>query len=172
MRKNNPNNQKVDICDNKVNLCDSCKLNYPDCMSDNIIFGDGKGDDNICACNTYTPITSSNVIEDSEEHFPNRFLNSYERKLLIAKIVKYTSTSIANTIDPSHRLECKLADSNLIQLFIENCPDSTADQLLINIGAEIRIHITGNPFMLGLSKEDGSPKTLAEMQSLLNKKQH
>lgn len=41
--------------DNKVNLCDSCKYNYPDCpsKSNDVIFGNGKGNDNICACNKY-----------------------------------------------------------------------------------------------------------------------
>ena len=40
---------------NQVNLCDSCKYSYPDCPSevDDVIFGNGKGNDNICACNKY-----------------------------------------------------------------------------------------------------------------------
>lgn len=43
--------------DNQVNLCDSCKYSYPDCPSeaDDVIFGNGKGNDNICACNKYRP---------------------------------------------------------------------------------------------------------------------
>lgn len=43
---------------NAVNLCDSCDHEYPDCPSDSkddIIFGDGVGNDNICACRYYTP---------------------------------------------------------------------------------------------------------------------
>lgn len=37
---------------NQVHLCNSCKYDYPECpaeMSD-IIFGNGKGHDNVCAC--------------------------------------------------------------------------------------------------------------------------
>lgn len=43
--------------ENQVNLCDSCKYLYPDCPSeaDDVIFGNGKGNDNICACNKYLP---------------------------------------------------------------------------------------------------------------------
>ena len=43
--------------DNQVNLCDSCTYQYPDCPSkpDDVIFGNGKGNDNICACNKYKP---------------------------------------------------------------------------------------------------------------------
>lgn len=42
---------------NEVNLCDSCKQTYPECPStiEDVLFGDGKGDDNICACNKYEP---------------------------------------------------------------------------------------------------------------------
>lgn len=38
--------------DNQVHLCGFCKYGYPECpaeMSD-IIFGNGKGHDNVCAC--------------------------------------------------------------------------------------------------------------------------
>ena len=39
---------------NQVHLCDSCKYTYPECPNDaNVIFGDGKGNDNICACSRY-----------------------------------------------------------------------------------------------------------------------
>lgn len=43
--------------DNQVNLCDSCKYTYPECPSavTDVIFGTGKGNDNICACNKYEP---------------------------------------------------------------------------------------------------------------------
>ena len=42
---------------NKVNLCDSCKYTFPDCSSkeSDMIFGNGIGDDNICACAKYVP---------------------------------------------------------------------------------------------------------------------
>ena len=39
---------------NKVNLCDTCRHTYPGCPSgDDVIFGDGVGGDNICACAQY-----------------------------------------------------------------------------------------------------------------------
>lgn len=42
---------------NQVNLCDSCTYTYPECPSekDDVIFGNGIGNDNICACNKYQP---------------------------------------------------------------------------------------------------------------------
>ena len=45
--------------DNKVHLCDSCQYTYQSCPSheDDAIFGDGFGNDNICCCNKYKPIT-------------------------------------------------------------------------------------------------------------------
>lgn len=42
---------------NQVNLCNSCTYTYPECPSekDDVIFGNGIGNDNICACNKYQP---------------------------------------------------------------------------------------------------------------------
>lgn len=50
--------------DNQVHLCDSCKHTYPDCPSqnDDVIFGNGNGDDNICACAKYAPSTQPDGI--------------------------------------------------------------------------------------------------------------
>ena len=43
--------------ENQVHLCDSCRHVYPECPSgkNDVIFGNGKGNDNICACNKYDP---------------------------------------------------------------------------------------------------------------------
>lgn len=43
--------------ENQVHLCDSCRHVYPECPSgkDDVIFGNGKGNDNICTCNKYEP---------------------------------------------------------------------------------------------------------------------
>jgi hypothetical protein len=43
--------------ENQAHLCDSCRNVYPECPSgkDDVIFGNGKGNDNICACNQYEP---------------------------------------------------------------------------------------------------------------------
>ena len=40
---------------NQINLCDTCKHNYPDCPAgkDDVLYGNGKGGDNICACSKY-----------------------------------------------------------------------------------------------------------------------
>lgn len=44
------------IENNSIHLCDSCLNKYPECDAVEIIFGDGRGDDNICCCNKYEPI--------------------------------------------------------------------------------------------------------------------
>ena len=40
---------------NSVNLCDSCRYDYPECPSgaDDVLYGNGIGNDNICCCNKY-----------------------------------------------------------------------------------------------------------------------
>ena len=50
--------------DNQINLCDSCDYSYPDCPSkdDDVIFGNGIGNDNICACNKYKPSAQPEII--------------------------------------------------------------------------------------------------------------
>lgn len=43
--------------DNQIHLCDSFGYSYPECPSESndVIFGNGKGNDNICACGKYKP---------------------------------------------------------------------------------------------------------------------
>lgn len=50
--------------ENQVHLCDSCRHVYPECPSekDDVIFGNGKGNDNICACNKYEPSAQPEII--------------------------------------------------------------------------------------------------------------
>jgi len=46
------------VCpDNQVHLCDSCSYTYPECPSEytDMIFGNGIGNDNVCACSKYIP---------------------------------------------------------------------------------------------------------------------
>ena len=47
--------------DNQVHLCDSCHYGYPVCpaVNNDVIFGNGKGHDNICACAKYIPSAGS-----------------------------------------------------------------------------------------------------------------
>lgn len=44
------------IKNNCVHLCNSCCNRYPECEDIEVLFGDGKGNDNICCCNKYEPI--------------------------------------------------------------------------------------------------------------------
>ncbi len=92
------------------------------------------------------------IIADTEEHFPSRLLTKEEKLLLVAKFIRYTSTSIANTLPPEIMLEAKLADSNMIERLILNCSEENAKALFINIGAMIRLHVTRNPHLIGLEK--------------------
>lgn len=41
---------------NEVNLCSSCCHEIPTCESNNVIFGTGKGNDNVAACGNYEAI--------------------------------------------------------------------------------------------------------------------
>ena len=54
-----PLSHPSDVENNEVNLCDSCIYDYPECPceANDVLFGDGKGHDNICCCNKYKPIT-------------------------------------------------------------------------------------------------------------------
>ena len=54
--------------DNQINLCDSCDYSYPDCPSgsDDVIFGNGIGNDNICACNKYKPSAQPEIVRCRE----------------------------------------------------------------------------------------------------------
>lgn len=55
-----PPAQTERIQNNAVHLCDSCQYTYATCPSHgkDAVFGDGKGNDNICACNKYRPISA------------------------------------------------------------------------------------------------------------------
>ena len=38
----------------KLNLCETCRLDFPTCSQDTIKFGDGFGNDNVYECSSYT----------------------------------------------------------------------------------------------------------------------
>lgn len=144
------------VKNNRINLCDSCKNVFPECNAKvgDILFGDGKGKDNICACSLYTPVFNERAIEDTEKSFPDRFLTDIDRKLLLAKIIRYTSTDISNTLPAEIRLEVKLKDSNIINLFVERGNKDTVRQIFISIGAHLRKVLTSNPELcLGMNIE-------------------
>jgi hypothetical protein len=74
-----PSAQPERIQNNTVHLCDSCQYTYVTCPShgNDAVFGDGKGDDNICACNKYLPIyvQPENIhCKDCEHHIYGRCL--------------------------------------------------------------------------------------------------
>lgn len=37
----------------KIHLCDSCAYQYPNCYTENVTFGNGKGNDNVIECDAY-----------------------------------------------------------------------------------------------------------------------
>ncbi len=42
----------------ELHLCDSCCLDFLTCPANILIWGDGRGDDNVVACISYEPILS------------------------------------------------------------------------------------------------------------------
>jgi len=61
---------------NEINLCDTCEHMFPSCNSRNIIFGTGKGNDNVAACSIYKPVIIVScktilieMLTKTEEHF-------------------------------------------------------------------------------------------------------
>ena len=42
--------------ENEVNLCDSCSHEMPNCKGNDMIFGTGKGNDNVASCSQYDPL--------------------------------------------------------------------------------------------------------------------
>lgn len=70
-----PPAQPERIQNNAVHLCDSCQYTYVTCPShgNDAVFGDGKGNDNICACNKYRPISAQSV---DKAYLCDWFINS------------------------------------------------------------------------------------------------
>ena len=60
----------IPICvvNNRVNLCDSCVYVFAECGATykDMLFGDGKGHDNVCACACYTPIRTRKEANEGE----------------------------------------------------------------------------------------------------------
>lgn len=52
-----PSAQPEQVHNNSIHLCDSCQYSFPSCLAnaEDVLFGNGKGNDNICACNKYNP---------------------------------------------------------------------------------------------------------------------
>ena len=91
-----PSVQTVQIANNEVHLCSSCQYTYVTCPShgNDAFFGDGTGNDNICVCNKYKPISVKGKAEDcisrkaamkavlkvvpNDEYFNEKIRNSIE----------------------------------------------------------------------------------------------
>ena len=41
---------------NPVNLCESCHFQQPTCDSEDMIFGDAPGNDDVVACSCFSPV--------------------------------------------------------------------------------------------------------------------
>jgi len=50
---------------NKVHLCSSCSHEYPVCDSGDIVYGNGKGNDNIAACSEYEALKFRESIKET-----------------------------------------------------------------------------------------------------------
>ena len=93
---NLPAAQAVQIANNEMHLCSSCQYTYVTCPShgNDAFFGDGTGNDNICVCNKYKPISVKGKAEDcisrkaamkavlkvvpNDEYFNEKIRNSIE----------------------------------------------------------------------------------------------
>lgn len=66
--------------DNQVHLCNSCSYIYPECpsMYNDMIFGNGRGNDNICACSKYLPPAQLKWIS-VEEKLPDEHDSIFKR---------------------------------------------------------------------------------------------
>lgn len=62
------NSQKEKMMNTKRNLCDSCSINnVPVCLTDDIVFGNGVGNDNIIKCKNYKRMSfSESIIKTSK----------------------------------------------------------------------------------------------------------
>lgn len=77
--------------DNQINLCDSCDYSYPECPSekDDVIFGNGIGNDNICACNKYQPTIQPEIVRCKDcEYF--RIIDYNELECVHPELRVYT----------------------------------------------------------------------------------
>lgn len=84
----------------QTHLCDSCKYSYPDCPSkpSTVLFGNGVGQDNICACNDYLPSAQPEW-------------NNHTVACLLAELFDDTCACNYNDIDEWLPEKCELLDS-------------------------------------------------------------
>lgn len=130
-----PSAQPERIQNNAVHLCDSCQYTYATCPShgNDAVFGDGKGNYNICACNKYRPIEphydewcNSCKEYDHEKHCCPRWNKVIRQTLIDARPEKF-----GHWIDTGSGQECSACGE--IQYGYDNCRNFCA-----NCGADMR----------------------------------
>ena len=55
---------------NNIHLCNSCQEEMPECNPGHMIWGTGKGDDNVAACDIYNPCHVRNYEEERHNTLP------------------------------------------------------------------------------------------------------
>jgi len=81
--------EPFDGIDTKINLCDTCQQSLPECVNNEVSFGDGVGKDNVIKCDGYTP-----TIEDG--------LNNVETA--VVKINPTSVPSFSKHLDAAFRI--------------------------------------------------------------------
>lgn len=56
--------------ENEIHLCNSCHEELPECNPSFIVYGTGKGNDNIAACDIYNPCHVRNYEEERHNILP------------------------------------------------------------------------------------------------------
>lgn len=127
------------IQNNAVHLCDSCQHSYPTCPSygNDVIFGDGKGYDNICACNKYLPksvqpeITLESVIDYLRSigwmQVHDKIMSTSAQSDLIAKIqngIKVTNADDVYSCGMRNGMRWCISLIDDKEPLYENCPSA------------------------------------------------
>ena len=134
---------------NQVNLCDSCTYTYPECPSekDDVIFGNGIGNDNICACNKYQPTvqpvaTDTNVgdtISRQAALEKVRTMQTYklfvgDDMILIDKADVQTELMMLPSVQPERKNGKWLPDNNSVYEMRFICSECKESEVVPTIG--------------------------------------
>jgi len=83
------------VIDNQVNLCDSCRFVFPECPAEakDMIYGNGTGNDNICACKNYCPryvdfLNGGTVYVAKVSSDPEQKVQEYETGAISAEAIR------------------------------------------------------------------------------------
>lgn len=89
----------------QINLCDSCDYSYPDCPSknDDVIFGNGIGNDNICVCNKYKPSAQPETMYYPQvDGITPSVIVQPEPSTEIQEILNYLDTALHPIVSPDN----------------------------------------------------------------------